>query len=201
MPITNYTELKNAINAWTDRSESDDQLDTFIAIAEARFSREVRIRDMILREPVAIVQRYTDLPADFLEARTLRLLTDPVIKLEQVPQSKLDELRSEGEGTPKFFSVHSQIEVDRPPDQAYTGELVYWEKLRALSGTNTTNALLQRAPDLYLYGCLAATAPFLMHDERVQLWESMYQDARDRLNRLDQKTFGPTIARVAGMNP
>ena len=44
--------------------------------------------------------------------------------------------------------------------------------LPALSGSNPTNALLRDAPDLYLFGALAESAPYLQHDERLQVWEA-----------------------------
>ena len=44
--------------------------------------------------------------------------------------------------------------------------------LPALSVTQTTNALLRDAPDLYLFGSCAEAAKYLQHDERVSLWVS-----------------------------
>jgi len=44
--------------------------------------------------------------------------------------------------------------------------------LPALSGSNPTNSLLRDAPDLYLFGALAESAPYLLHDERLPLWEA-----------------------------
>ena len=46
-----------------------------------------------------------------------------------------------------------------------------------LSDTQTTNALLREAPDAYLYGALAESAPYLMHDERTALWMSRANEA------------------------
>src|SRR5690348_12734157 len=44
--------------------------------------------------------------------------------------------------------------------------------LPALSGSNPTNSLLRDAPDIYLFGALAESAPYLLHDERLPLWEA-----------------------------
>jgi hypothetical protein len=44
--------------------------------------------------------------------------------------------------------------------------------LPALSVTQTTNALLRDAPDVYLYGALAESAAYLAHDERIPIWET-----------------------------
>ena len=50
-----------------------------------------------------------------------------------------------------------------------------------LDATNTTNAVLTRAPGLYLYGALAASAPFLQDDERIAVWEGEYTKILDSL--------------------
>jgi hypothetical protein len=42
--------------------------------------------------------------------------------------------------------------------------------LPALSASQTTNALLRDAPDLYLFGSCAEAAKYLQHDERIQTW-------------------------------
>ncbi len=78
------------------------------------------------------------------------------------------------------------------------GELFYYAKLTPLDGTNTTNSLLTDAPDAYLYGALAASAPFLLNDERVQLWESLYTDVRDTLNgaEIESRHPGPLVSKV-----
>lgn len=43
--------------------------------------------------------------------------------------------------------------------------------LPSLSATQTTNALLREAPDLYLSGSCAEAAKYLQHDERIPVWE------------------------------
>jgi hypothetical protein len=42
--------------------------------------------------------------------------------------------------------------------------------LPSLSATQTTNALLRDAPDVYLSGSCAEAAKFLQHDERIPVW-------------------------------
>ena len=49
--------------------------------------------------------------------------------------------------------------------------------------------MLTQNPDIYLYGSLMASAPFLMDDEKIAIWGALFdkavrdlesQDARDR---------------------
>lgn len=47
---------------------------------------------------------------------------------------------------------------------------------------SVTNGLYVRHPDLYLYGTLCESAPFLQHDQRLDMWESRYQAAIKEIN-------------------
>lgn len=201
MAISTYPELKDSIDGWLDRDDLVDRVDDFIALAEARHKREVRIREMITRCPIGVTNRYVNLPTDFLEGRSLRLLTEPLTFLVQVNAAHMDRVRSEYDGKPLYFTTHSQIEFDRKPEQAYSGELSYYKSLRGLSDSNSSNTLLSRAPDVYLYAALSASAPFLVDDERIPVWESMYNAAKNGINALDQKNIGVPIASVPGEMP
>lgn len=201
MALSTYSELKTAIEEWLDNDDLSDRIDDFIDLAEARHRRKIRIREMLVREPIGIVNQYVDLPSGFLEARSLRIIDVSTIPLTQINQMDMDRIRSLDQGVPCKFSVHSQIELDKPPDESYTGEIIYYRQLDPLSDSVTSNALLDRAPDCYLYAALAATAPFLMNDERIQVWESLYQRAQRDVNGLDQKTVGVAIASVPGEMP
>ena len=66
--------------------------------------------------------------------------------------------------------------------------------------------LLADAPDLYLYGSLKAAAPFFKEEERLQMWQALFTEARDELelqyermkfpSALDQplqRSFGANI--------
>ncbi len=201
MALSNYAELKDEIIEWLDRDDLTTKVDTFIRLAESRHRREVRIRNMLTRTSLTAVTRYTSLPTGYLEAKTFRLLTDPVTVLTSLTLHEMNNRRSESTGKPLFFTVHSQIEFDRVPDVAYNGEIIYYQELSPLSATNTTNTLLTVAPDIYLYSALAASAPFLMNDERIATWNSLYVDAKDSIALLDNKPIGPVASQVSGATP
>lgn len=201
MSLTTYDGLKQAISDHLDRDDLDAYVDDFIDIAEARHKREVRFREMLVRCPLTIVNRYTDLPSGFLEGKVLRLLTNPPWKLEYVNVDVMTSNRREVSARPFCFTVNDQIEVDSIPDQPYNAEMVFFKTLTPLSDNNSTNKLLERAPDVYLYSSLAASAPFLMNDERIDLWNSLYANARDSLNELDAKPVGPVITKLSGRVP
>lgn len=215
MAISTYNELQSGIGNWLERDDLTARIPEFIALAEARHKREVRIREMLTRADLSISDgdRYVDLPADFLDHKYLRIRVPnnmavrgsrryfpDLLELnvhEMTQQSTNDERR------PCNYVIHEQIEFDSEADQDYDGELFYYVELDALSDTNATNALLTRAPDVYLYAALSESAPFLMHDERIQVWEAKYAAARDTLNRSqsESRRGGPLVSRVSGRTP
>lgn len=206
--ITTYAELKTAISEWLDRDNLDDQIDTFIDFAESRHKREIRIREMLSRSNLAIADgdRYVDLPpTDFLDIKYLRILIPNAVSsrryfpdLNQLSIHELTACSVNDLRRPFSYSVHTQIEFDSEADQAYTGELFYYQDPGALTDSNTTNVILEKAPDMYLYAALSASAPFLLDDERISVWEGLYTSGRDALNlsEIQNRHAGPLISRV-----
>jgi hypothetical protein len=79
---------------------------------------------------------------------------------------------------PSFFTIiGTEINLGVTPDSAKTLEIAFFKKLTALSDSNLTNTILTNYPDLYLYGALAESAPFLMQDERLDVWAKLYKEA------------------------
>jgi hypothetical protein len=72
------------------------------------------------------------------------------------------------------------------PDDDYVFEVLYYERLQPLDSSNQTNWFTTYAPQALLYGTLLQAMPFLKNDDRVQLWQSMYQQSMDVLAAEDK---------------
>ena len=203
MSFSTVADLRLSIADYLDDDGLSSQINDFITIAEARHRREIRMREMITRAAITVDARNVDLPTGFLEAINFRLLTSPITILTEVSLYELTIEREETNGKPSLFSIASDFEFDVIPDDSYSGEISYYQAMTALSDTNTSNTLLSLAPDAYLYGALVASAPFQMADERVQLWEALYSQARDALNfrASASRRVGPLVSRVHGRTP
>ena len=80
-----------------------------------------------------------------------------------------------------------------------TARLRYRKLIPALSDTNTTNWVLARYPDLYLYGTAVHSAPYLQFDERLSMWAAIYANLVTDINAESRKeSEGSTLQTVSG---
>lgn len=202
MSISTVSDLRNEIAEHLDE-DVDNQIDSFIALAEARHRRDIRARELLTREALTVDARNVALPTGFLEAVNIRLLTNPVTVLQDVTIAEMTNLRVEDTGKPYYFTIMADIEFDRTPDESYSGEMTYYKSVTPLSDTDPANVILTVSPDAYLYAALAASAPYQMADERLPVWEAMYQSAVSAINLQAAKArrVGPLVTRVHGATP
>ena len=194
MALTSYSELKSSIADWLNRGDLTTVIPDFISLAEAQMERKLPTQKMVKRANATIDTPFSALPSDFLSAKSLILTsTSPVRQLTFISQDELDAKKYiySATGKPNYFAlVGNQIEVLPAPDSSYTAELTYIATLSKLSDSNTSNWVLARHPDVYLYGSLLQAAPYLRDDERVGLWSSQYQAAmEDMLLQNERAAF------------
>lgn len=181
MSITTYAELQAAVADFLNR-EDLTVIPTFISLAEARLNRDLKHWKMEVRSEATFNQQYEVLPSDWRTAKRVALLNDVALRNEG--SEKILKYRSESAltGKPCFYAiVGGQIELYPTPDGDYDGEMVYYANIPALSDSNTSNWLLAYAPDVYLYGTMMHTAPYLGDDDRLT-WAALYQSGIDELN-------------------
>lgn len=186
MSIGNRDELQAAISDFLVRDDLASVVLTFVSLAEARINRDLRHYDMEARTSGTISGRYLDLPADWLETVRLHITDGPPADLELVSQNDMAQMRqgsADASGRPRFYAVTAgQIEVLPTPGEAFGYEIVYFARVPALSDASPTNWLLTKYPDIYLYGALVHSAPYLDEDQRTATWAALYQSAIDAAN-------------------
>ena len=105
-------------------------------------------------------------------------------------------------GTPKSYTLEAgQFHLYPTPIAETNVELVYYAKVPALE-SNATNWLLTNSPDIYLYGSLLHSAPYLQDDARLAVWAQLYSAAVTRLNdsSMQAKTGGTNLrVKVRGL--
>ena len=191
MALDTFSGLKTTIADYLNRDDLTSIIPSFITLAEAKFNRKLRVRQMVKRATATLDTQYFAFPADFLQAKEFQLNTNPITILQFVTQNQGDYGSASqyiSTGKPQFYTiVGTQIQVIPTPDTGYTGELTYYGKIPALSDSNTSNWLLAYAPDLYLYGALLEASPYLKDDERLAVWGSLYTGSIGDIEIADQR--------------
>ena len=191
MAISNYTELKTAVANWLDRDDLTERIPEFIALAEARFNRVLRLRSMETKETASTVagQRNLALPTSYIQMRNFQVNTSPLTTLSYVTPEIYDRVwGGSTTGTPKFYTIlANEVSFGPIPASVQEVEMLFYKKFDNLSVTTTTNWLITNAPDIYLYGTMLEAEPFIMNDERVPLWAQALQQGISDLQEQDNK--------------
>ena len=192
MAIGTFAELKVAAANWLDRSDLTDRIPEFISLAEARFNRVLRIRDM---ETVSTAistsagTREYSLPTGFVQMKEFHLSTDPITPLSYITPEMMSRMQAgSSKSKPQVFTIIAdKVRLGPNPDAVYTTSMLYYKAFTALSDSATTNDMLTNNPDVYLYGTLLEAEPFIMNDERVPLWLAAFEKAVSDIQNQDNK--------------
>ena len=191
MTINTYATLQTAVADFLNRADLTATVPTFIALAEAGIDRDLRHWKMENRSVAEINSQYSQVPTDWLDTIRFSITSGTTSPLDLISQAELIERRSGNDNTggkPCFYAMSAgQFEFFPTPDETYSAELIYNARIPALSDSNTTNFLLTEAPDVYLYGALVHSAPYLKEDPRAQTWAAFYKSAIDSLQRTSDK--------------
>ena len=192
MAIGTFAQLKTAAANWLDRSDLTDRIPEFIALAEARFNRVLRIRDMETVSTAistAAGTREYSLPTGFVQMKEFHLTTDPLTPLAYITPEMMTRLwAGSSKGRPEVFTIIADnVRLGPNPDAVYTTSMLYYKTFTALSDSATTNDMLTNNPDVYLYGTLLEAEPFIMNDQRVGLWLAAFEKAVSDIQNQDNK--------------
>lgn len=201
MAIGTYSELKTAVADYLNRDDLTTVIPNFIMLAEAKFNRELRVRDMMTRAQATSANEYAPLPNDFLQHYSLELSSGtPSFPFEYIGAQEAKELqaaRTTNKNPYRYTVTGSAFEIVPAPNADLDLRIVYYAKIPALSDTQTTNWLLTKSPDLYLYSALLEASPYLKDDERVQLWAMARQQVLDAMNLESERAMRPSIQLTA----
>ena len=198
MTISNYGNLKSAIADTLDRQDLTSVIPQFVSLAQAQFNRKIRSHRQITRGSLTINTQFEALPADWLETIRITMDANPIRVLTQISMDDLTRYRTAIDNTtdaPVYFAHNgTDIELFPTPSTSYTGEITYYAKITALSADGDTNWLLTNNPDVYLYGSLVHTAPYLREDPRLAVWAGLLAQGMDEIeNETAAARFGSPL--------
>ena len=195
MAISTKAELHTAVANWLNRSDLTDRIAEFISLAEAQLNRLLRTREMLTRATASAASQYVSLPTDYLEMMNIELSgTSPPKRLVYITSDRSDDYREKQNnktGKPNYYTIEgTSIQLLPTPDTTYTLQVNYFQDIPALSGLGDSgnNWLLVSHPDIYLFGTLLQSAPYLMDPQSIGTWGTMYTQALQELQTSDEKS-------------
>ena len=196
--ITNYATLQSTIADYLNRTDLTSQIQTFIQFVEADLNSRLRCREMIVNATATSDGQFVALPPDWLEAINM-MIVGGQSPLRYITPDEADVInKAQTYTSTRFYSMTTGvIELVPPAVDEITVDMVYYGKIPALSDANTTNWLLTKAPDVYLYGALSHAAPFLMDDARMGTFGQIYLARVQSLQDESQKSLHSGSALIA----
>lgn len=191
MAISTYTELKAAVADFLNRDDLTSAIPNFITLSEAQFKREIRHHKQMTRAEGEIDTRFSAVPSDWVQSIRFHVNDEKSSEIQLISLAEMLKYRNESsdrQGKPQYYAVVGEnFEVYPTPDTTYSTELMYYKTIPALSDSNASNWVLADHPDLYLYGALVQSAPYLKDDARMQTWTVLYSTALNSINAESQR--------------
>ncbi len=199
---TTFTTLKEDIRRYLERGftlASDqlvyEQIPRLINLAERRIARELKVEGLInvltgtMQPGLAVYPK----PDRWRLTVSFNFGTgDQNNEYNQLFPRSYEYVRSywpnrSDTDVPLFYAEYDYNNwiVAPTPDQAYPFEVLVYQLLPLLDDTNQTNWLTDYAPQVLLYASLLEATPFLKNDERIPVWQQMYDRSAQALNGED----------------
>lgn len=183
MPFGSYTDLQSSVARWLKRTNLNDQIPDFIALAEVRLNRRLSVRQMRTWYSVTPSQPFVTLPGDW--NRPIRVMYGEQ-RLDFTSENIADPIMTEGGQWNQFTIAGNKLWMLTNIDGLTKLTLHYLQNIEPLSDSNTSNWLLEDAPDLYLYASLLEAEVFIKNDERIQVWTAALERAIGDLETNDE---------------
>ena len=197
-----FTTLQQDVRRYLERGAtyaSDpvvyEQIPRLINLAERRIARELKVQGFInvVTGTFSVGQAVYSKPDRWRDTVSVNIGTGASNNNRKVLFTRDYEYllsywpnRTETE-EPIFYADYDYDHwlIAPTPDAEYPFEILYYELPPLLDDVVQTNWLTEYAPQLLLYGTLLEATPFLKNDERIGVWQSMYDRAAAMLNGED----------------
>lgn len=197
-----FTTLKQDVQRYLERGTtyaSDpivfEQIPRLINLAERRIARELKIQGFInvVTTTIEAGQSVITKPDRWRDTVSVMIGTGAENdERKSLYTRSYEYIRSywpdaTQTGEPVFYSDYDYNHWLLVPtaDTQYPVEILYYQLPPLLDDEQETNWLTENAPEILLYGTLLEATPFLKNDERIPVWQNMYDRAAAMLNGED----------------
>ena len=193
--VMTYDSLVENIQSYLERTDTAtlEKIPLFIMLAEQTIASQIKFLGNLTVQTSTMTAgaNVIDKPARWHKTVSMNITVEG--KRYPVLTRRYEYLREywpepANTDVPKFYCDYDYTHwmVAPTPDAAYNFEVLYYERLQPLDSSNQTNWFTIYAPQALLYGSLLQAMPFLKNDDRVQLWQALYQQAMDVLVAEDK---------------
>lgn len=197
-----FTTLQEDVRRYLERGNSYasdpvvyEQIPRLINLAERRIARELKVQGFInvVTGTLTVGQSVYPKPDRWRDTVSVNIGTGTQNNTRKVVFARAYEYllsywpdRTATE-EPIFYSDYDYNHwlIAPTPDAEYPFEILYYEIPPLLDDVVQTNWLTDFAPQLLLYGTLLEATPFLKNDERIPVWQNMYDRSAAMLNGED----------------
>jgi hypothetical protein len=176
-----YATLSAALQTWAERTYTQAQVDEFIMLAEANFNRRLAGYQRQVTGTIALTNGVGTLPTGFLRFISVAYTGGDACTATDFSIS--------GNQITTALTSYSSLDV------------TYAASLAGLSGTNSTNWLLDLAPDAYLFMCRAMQLAFEEDPAAVAYEAKANQILMDVGLQTATAQYGRTGFRIHGPTP
>lgn len=197
--VMTYDSLVDDIETYLERTDQAtiDKIPTFIMLAEQVLASDLKFLGNLTVATSNMVQGQATIDKPARWRKTVSMNVTVGGKRYPVLLRKYEYLREywpdpAEEAPPKFYCDYDYTHwlVAPTPDDDYSFEVLYYERLQPLDSSNQSNWFTQYAPQALLYGSLLQAMPFLKNDERMQMWQAQYDQIVNVLKNEDTLRIG-----------
>lgn len=201
--MTALTDFIATLKGWVNRDDlADPVITSWVRMGEERINNELLYKDMLKREQALFVDNCSPLPLDWKKVEYVKYVRDPNSDILQIKRGRAfdfvskDEYweRVDGSGPytakPCYTIIGNDVFITG--DVGTEGVQIEIGVYRKVPPLDSANWLYNNHIGLYTFASLAASAPWLMEDERMSLWETKAQSFIMQMNEqhLSDKTGG-----------
>lgn len=197
--VMTYNSLVDDIETYLERTDQAtiNKIPTFIMLAEQVLAADLKFLGNLTVATSNMVQGEATIDKPARWRKTVSMNVTVAGKRYPVLLRKYEYLREywpdpAQEDAPKFYCDYDYTHwlVAPTPDDDYSYEVLYYERLQPLDSSNQTNWFTQYAPQALLYGSLLQAMPFLKNDERMGMWQAQYDQIVNVLKTEDTLRIG-----------
>jgi hypothetical protein len=179
------------VATYLQRANLTAQIPLFIQLAEVRLRNVIRTLPQQVQLPYTLVpgqgSHVIALPSDY---GAMIRVTYNNIPMTYITPDQL-QLEKANDYLYEYTIIGTNLLLQTYVDGSSSLTMYYYQELEGLSDSNESNWLLEDYPNLYLYATLLEATPYLIDDERIEVWEGMLEAGLEEVKLAATKEMTP----------